>query len=34
MKSAIDAVLTEVDKEIPPKKAADLKRIEIKRKSK
>lgn len=34
MKSAIDAVLTEVDKEIPPKKAAELKRIEIKRKSK
>ena len=34
MKSTIDAVLTEVDKEIPPKKAAELKRIEIKRKKK
>lgn len=34
MKSAIDAVLTEVDKEIPPKKSAELKKIEIKRKAK
>lgn len=34
MKSAIDAVLTEVEKEIPPKKAAELKKIEIKRKTK
>jgi hypothetical protein len=33
-KAAIDAVLTEVDKEIPPKKAAELKKIEIKRKTK
>jgi hypothetical protein len=34
MKSAIDAVLVEVDKEIPPKKHSELKKIEIKRKSK
>jgi len=34
LKSAIDAVLAEVDKEIPPKKAAELKKIEIKRKKK
>jgi len=34
MRSAIDAVLTEVEKEMPPKKAADLRKIEIKRKSK
>jgi hypothetical protein len=34
MKSTIDAVLTEVDKEIPPKKAAELKKIEIRRKKK
>jgi len=33
-KAAIDAVLTEVDKEIPPKKAAEMKKIEIKRKTK
>ena len=33
MRSAIDAVLAEVDKEIPPKKA-QLTKIEIKRKSK
>ena len=33
-KAAIDAVLAEVDKEIPPKKAAELKRIDIKRKKK
>jgi len=33
-KAAIDAVLSEVDKEIPPKKAAELKKIEIKRKTK
>jgi hypothetical protein len=33
-KAAIDAVLAEVDKEIPPKKAAELKKIEIKRKAK
>ncbi len=31
-KAGIDAVLKEVDKDIPPKKAAELKRIEIKRK--
>ena len=34
VKSAIDAVLTEVEKEIPPKKAAALTKIEIKRKAK
>jgi hypothetical protein len=34
MKSAIDAVLEEVEKEIPPKKASVLKKIEIKRKTK
>jgi len=34
MKSAIDAVLNEIDKEIPPKKAAEFKRIDIKRKAK
>jgi len=34
MRSAIDAVLTEVEKEIPPKKAAELKKIEITRKTK
>jgi len=34
MRSAIDAVLTEVEKELPPKKAAEFKRIEIKRKTK
>jgi folate-dependent phosphoribosylglycinamide formyltransferase PurN len=34
MRSAIDAVLTEVEKEIPPKKAAELKKIEIRRKAK
>ena len=34
MKSAIDAVLTEIDKEIPPRKAATLTKIEIKRKAK
>ena len=34
MRSAIDAVLSEVDKEIVPKKDAELKKIEIKRKSK
>jgi hypothetical protein len=33
-KAAIDAVLAEVDKEIPPKKAAELKKINIKRKAK
>ncbi len=34
MKSAIDAVLSEVDKEIVPKKDVQLRKIEIKRKSK
>jgi len=34
MKSAIDAVLTEIDKEIAPKKTAELKKIEITRKKK
>jgi len=34
VRSAIDAVLTEVDKEMAPKKAAELKKIEIKRKAK
>jgi len=34
MKSGIDAVLNEIDKEIPPKKAAEFKRIDIKRKAK
>lgn len=33
MKSTIDAVLAEVEKEIPPKKASELKKIEIKRKA-
>ena len=33
-KAAIDAVLAEVDKEVPPKKAAEMKKIEIKRKTK
>ncbi len=32
-KAAIDAVLAEVDKEVPPKKAAEMKKIEIKRKT-
>jgi len=34
MKSAIDAVLAEIEKEIPPKKAPELKKIEITRKKK
>ena len=34
MRSAIDAVLAEIDKEIPPRKVSELKRIEVKRKSK
>ena len=34
MKSAIDAVLAEIEKEIPPKKTAELKKIEITRKKK
>ncbi len=33
-KAAIDAVLQQVEKEIPPKKAAELKKIEIRRKAK